>query len=66
MTTQIYFNYEDPQVERLARAIVVKRGYDPDELVQDSGYPDSVKIPAWWKYQDYALSFIAMTEEIAK
>jgi hypothetical protein len=65
MNTQISFyrDYGDPEVERLARAIVAKRGFDPDQRVEDNGYKNSAYIPAWWKYQDEALAFIAMSRE---
>jgi len=58
-----YKNLGDPDIERLARAIVRKRGYDPELLINETGYPDSPKIPIWWKYQDDALAFLAMIEE---
>lgn len=57
---QLHHNYGRPDVERLARAICVERGYDPDMLRPDSGYPDAVQIPLWWTKQDEAISFIAM------
>lgn len=57
-----YRDYKIPEVERLARAIAAKRGWRPDDLVPESGYANSDSIPAWWKFQDDALNYIAMRD----
>jgi hypothetical protein len=59
---EFYRDLGKPEIERLARAICLKRGIDPDQMIPESGYPGCASIPAWWKYQDRALDFIAMTE----
>lgn len=60
--SQFYRDLGRPDVEKLARAICTERGFDPDEHVRETGYDSAALIPCWWKYQDSALDFIAMTK----
>lgn len=57
-----YRDFGMPPVERLARAIAQKRGIKPDDLVPETGYSNARTIPAWWKFQDTALNYLAMRE----
>lgn len=57
---QFYYDWGDPEVERLARAAVVARGADPDEMIPDSGYSNAPLGPRWWHFQDAAHDFLAM------
>lgn len=52
---------DNPNVKRLARVICEGRGVDPDEMVPETGYPDSPMIPRWQKHAETALDFISMT-----
>lgn len=55
-------DYGDPEIKLLARAICKKFGLNPDLLEPETGYPDSALMPAWWRYQDDALKYIAMRD----
>ncbi|WP_353429213.1 hypothetical protein [Paracoccus denitrificans] len=63
---QFYRDYENEQVERLARRICEAYGADPDRLVKDNGYPDAPMIPEWWKHQDFALQFLACSAALSE
>jgi hypothetical protein len=56
---RLYRDYGQPEVERLARAIVTARGADSDELTPESGYANAQMVPLWWLHQDFALNFLA-------
>lgn len=58
----VYRDFGMPPVERLARAIAKKRGYGSDDLVPETGYSNARAVPAWWKFQDAALDYLAMRE----
>lgn len=62
---QYYRDYKLPEVERLARAVAIYQGRDPDSLVPETGYSDAHLMPLWWRYQEDALKFIAMRDACA-
>lgn len=63
MSQRFYRDLGDTEVERLARAVCVRRGSDPDTPVPDNGYADAPLIPLWWKFQVVAVEFLAMQAE---
>lgn len=63
---QFYTDYGDPVVQRLAKAVCRKRGHDPELLVTDNGYPDAPLVPLWWQYQDDAMNFLAMMQDMVE
>lgn len=62
MADEFYRDYGMPEVERLAKAIAAKHGCGPDTLVPEAGYANSRSIPAWWKFQEFALNYIAIRD----
>jgi hypothetical protein len=61
--SEFYRDYEHPIIARLARKAVEYRQQDPFEMVPETGRAGAELIPAWWKYQGAAATFIAMMME---
>ncbi len=53
--TQFYRGTDDPEIEKLARAMCVGFKTWPDELVPDNGYPNAPLVPRWWKEIEWAI-----------
>lgn len=52
-------------VEHVARAMASRRGNDPDELVQATGYPDAEWIPRWKREIEWAERFLLARAALA-
>lgn len=57
---RFYRDFGRPDVERLARAVCLEEGCDPDSMIKETGYSDAALMPRWWRYQADTLKFIAM------
>ncbi len=53
-------------VERVARAMVVAFGKDPDELRPATGYSDAQMIPRWWHEIEWAKRHIAANAALSE
>jgi hypothetical protein len=62
MELRYYHDFGIPEVERLARAIAIYQGQDPDRMVHETGYADAALMPLWWRYQADAMKYIAMRD----
>ena len=57
---EFYRDFRVPEVEKLAKAAARAHGYADDAVVPETGYDNSRAVPAWWKFQSDALTYIAM------